>query len=201
MKNKYEKNARKNVKKLVALALTALLAVGLTACGGEKDNNAGTVEIADAAEILTTVWNQYEEDDMFPVYGGDREHADMEGPATFDITNAEELAFSLTFPEDAVSKLDDAASMIHMMNANTFTAGAYHVVDVADLSALTENMKETVMNKRWMCGFPEKLIIVQVSDNYLVSAYGNGEMIETFKTKLLSAYDGATEVLVEANIE
>lgn len=191
---------KKNGKKFVAVIVTAVLALGLTACGGEKNNNAGTVEIADAAEILTTVWNTYEEDELFPVFGGDSEHANMEAPATFDITNAEELAFSLTFPEDSVSKLDDAASMIHMMNANTFTAGAYHVANVVDLSNIVDGITETVTQKHWMCGFPEKLIVIQVSDDYLVSAYGNGEMIETFKTKLLSAYDGATEVLVDEPI-
>lgn len=196
-----KKDVRKNMKKVVAILLTAVLAIGLTACGGEKVDNEGTVEIKNAAEILKTVWNSYEEDDMFPIYGGDTEHADMEAPATFDITNAEELAFSLTFPEDAVSKLDDAASMIHMMNANTFTAGAYHVADPADLSAVTDGIKETVKNKRWMCGFPEKLIVVQVSDSYLVSAYGNGDMIELFKTKLLTAYDDVAEVLAEEIIE
>ena len=90
--------------------------------------------------------------------------------------------------------------MMHMMNANTFTAGAYHVADSADLSAVTDAIKDKVMNNHWMCGFPETLIIVQVSDSYVVSAYGNGELIDNFKTKLLAAYEGAAEVLVEESL-
>ena len=38
------------------------MALCLTACGGGKDNG-GAVEIADATEILTTVWGAYEEDE------------------------------------------------------------------------------------------------------------------------------------------
>ena len=50
-----------------------------------------------------------------------------------------------------------------------------------------------------MCGFPETLIIVQVGDSYLVSAYGNGELIENFKTKLVNTYAYA-EVVVEESL-
>ena len=44
------------MKKIASVLLVAMLALCLAACGGGKDSNAGTVEIADAAEILTTVW-------------------------------------------------------------------------------------------------------------------------------------------------
>ena len=57
---------KRNMKKIATVLLVAMMAMCLMACGG-KDNNAGTVEIADAAEILTTVWGTYEEDEMFPV--------------------------------------------------------------------------------------------------------------------------------------
>ena len=96
-------------------------------------------------------------------------------------------------------KIDDAASMMHMMNANTFTAGAYHVTAASDVTEVTNAIKDKVMNNHWMCGFPETLIIVQVGDSYLVSAYGNGELIENFKTKLVNTYANA-EVVVEESL-
>lgn len=190
---------KRNMKKIATVLLVAMLAMCLAACGGNKNGN-GTVEIADAAEILTTVWGAYEEDEMFPVGGGDSENMSMEGPATFDVSKTEELEAFLNFPAASADKIDDAASMMHMMNANTFTAGAYHVADSADLTAVTAAIKDKVMNNHWMCGFPETLIIVQVSDSYVVSAYGNGELIDNFKTKLLDAYKGAAEVLVEESL-
>lgn len=190
---------KRNMKKIATVLLVAMLAMCLAACGG-KDDNAGTVEIADAAEILTTVWGAYEEDEMFPVGGGDSENMSMEGPAAFDVSKTEELEALLNFPAASADKIDDAASMMHMMNANTFTAGAYHVADAADVNAVVDAIKDKVMNNHWMCGFPETLVIVQVGDSYVVSAYGNGELIDNFKTKLLAAYEGAAEVLAEESL-
>ena len=187
------------MKKIASVLLVAMLALCLAACGGGKDNGVA-VEIKDATEILTTVWGTYEEDEMFPVGGGDSANMSMEGPAKFDVANTEELAYMLNFPVELADKIDDAASMVHMMNLNTFTAGAYHVVDAAEMSTVVDAIKDKVMNNHWMCGFPETLIIVQVGDSYVVSAYGNGELIDNFQSKLLAAYKGAAEVVVEESL-
>ena len=190
---------KRNMKKIASVLLVAMLALCLAACGGGKDNG-GAVEIADATEILTTVWGTYAEDEMFAAAGGDSENMSMEGPAKFDVSKTEELAYLLNFPAELADKIDDAASLMHMMNANTFTAGAYHVADAADMSAVVDAIKDKVMNNHWMCGFPETLIIVQVGDSYVVSAYGNGELIDNFQSKLQAAYKGAAEVVVEESL-
>ena len=189
---------KRNMKKIAMVLLVAMLGMCLAACGG-KGNNAGITEVANATEILTTVWGTYEEDEMFPAGGGDSENMSMEGPAKFDVSKAEELDFMLNCPGTMADKIDDAASMMHMMNANTFTAGAYHVTAASDVTEVTNAIKDKVMNNHWMCGFPETLIIVQVGDSYLVSAYGNGELIENFKTKLVNTYANA-EVVVEESL-
>ena len=49
-----------------------------------------------------------------------------------------------------------------------------------------------------MCGFPETLIIVTVDDNYVISAFGNGQIIETFKNKTTSVFEDATVVYEES---
>ena len=189
---------KRNMKKIAMVLLVAMLGMCLAACGG-KGNNAGITEVANATEILTTVWGTYEEDEMFPAGGGDSENMSMEGPAKFDVSKAEELDFMLNFPGTMADKIDDAASMMHMMNANTFTAGAYHVTAASDVTEVTNAIKDKVMNNHWMCGFPETLIIVQVGDSYLVSSQGNGELIENFKTKLVNTYANA-EVVVEESL-
>ena len=76
---------KRNMKKIASVLLVAMLALCLTACGGGKDNG-GAVEIADATEILTTVWGTYAEDEMFAAVGGDSENMSMEGPAKFDVS-------------------------------------------------------------------------------------------------------------------
>ena len=43
------------------------------------------------------------------------------------------------------------------------------------------------MNKQWMCGFPDKLIVASVG-GYLVEVFGDEELVNTFRDKLAEAY-------------
>ena len=75
-----------------------------------------------ALSLLTSVWSTYSEDDKFPAAGGDAEHSVDDAPGSFDVLNADSLTYQLTFPSADVSLIDGAASLVHMMNLNTFTA-------------------------------------------------------------------------------
>lgn len=103
---------------------------------------------------------------------------------------AELLDSTLGFPQASASKIDSAASLIFMMNANFFTAGAYQVKDSSDVETIAAAIKDNVINRQWMCGFPDKVIVISAG-NSIVSAFGNEDFIELFKTKTASALDGA----------
>ncbi|MBQ9983072.1 MAG: bacteriocin transport accessory protein [Lachnospiraceae bacterium] len=158
----------------------------------EGDTPENEVVIGDALEILTTVWGTYEEADKFPVAGGDSANQNFEGPAVFDATNAEELDVTLGFPTAQVENIDDAASMMNAMMANNFTAGVYHVKAESkeDVEVVATAIKDNIMAKQWMCGMPEKMVII-VIDDYVVSAFGLGDTIDVFKTKVTEAYGNA----------
>ena len=51
------------------------------------------------------------------------------------------------------------------------------------------------MAKQWMCGMPDTMVVIDVDGQYVLTAYGADEMIETFNTNALSALDGAKVVL------
>ena len=214
------------MKKKIALLLLTVMTMSLVGCG-EKDttngnddatNNDTVVEdsVADdttdntdsnaesntstegAAGVLNAIWATYEDENKFAAGGGDSQNMIMDEPGKFDVTNTEELDATLGFPTDYADKIDDAASLMHMMNANTFTSGAYHVTNAEDVTAVCDALKESIMNRQWMCGFPETLIIVTVDDNYVISAFGNGQIIETFKNKISGVYSNATVVYEES---
>ena len=48
-------------------------------------------------------------------------------PGNFSMDDADLLDSSLGFPAAEAGKIDGAASLVHMMNLNTFTCGAFHV--------------------------------------------------------------------------
>ena len=47
---------------------------------------------------------------------------------------------------------------------------------------------------------PEKLIIVTVGENYVVSVFGNGQVIDAFKTAIITVYGDNAVVNVEENL-
>ena len=197
------------MKKLVALLLATAMMFTCVACGGNGGTSDGSgatkVEITDANEILTKTWEEYNasatDDITFPIGGGNE--MIMDTPATFDITaeDAKEiLVYSYCIPEAAIDLTDDVATMMNMMMANNFTAASYHVADVANVETVISNIKDATLNNQWMCGFPEKLIVVTVGEDYVVSAFGNGAVIEAFKTAITTVYGDAAVVSVEENL-
>lgn len=160
-----------------------------------EDKPAAAVD--DALTILNAIWNTYSDEEKFPAAGGDSEHAVDGAPGSFDASNADSLSYLLTFPADDASLIDSAASLVHMMNLNTFTCGAFHVADANNVARLADDLRTTIQAKHWMCGFPDKLVIVTVGQSVL-SVYGNEELVNTFRDKLLASYPTAAAVYDEA---
>ena len=86
--------------------------------------------------------------------------------------------------------MDEAASLVHMMNANTFTAGAFHVTNSSDVDTVVSDLKDNIMNRQWMCGFPDKLVVATV-DEVVVAMYGDEELINSFRDTLTASYPAA----------
>ena len=179
------------MKRALSLALAFVLALTLTACGKkdtgtDSDSNVPT----DDLPLLNTVWDSYTDDEKFPAAGGDYEHSVDGAPGAFDISDTDNLTYLLSVPAEDADKLDDAASLMHMMNANTFTCGALRVKNGDDAAKLAEDLRDAIQNKQWMCGFPDKLVIATLG-NYVVSVYGDEELVNTFRDKLQAAYSDA----------
>jgi len=200
------------MKKKLLAGILCIAAIGIIGCGKKETNDEPqtiveenteekneAIDVADATQLLTDVWATYEEAEMFPIGGGDFDNTVMDAPGKYDVTKVEDMDAVLGLPQNSAALIDDAASMMHMMNANTFTCGAYHVADAANVQTLADSLKDNIMNRQWMCGFPDTLIVVSVGEDYVVSAFGNAEIIETFKTKLQAQYE-ASEVLYEESL-
>lgn len=190
------------MKKLVSMIMTAALALTLLAgCGGEKPQETTVPLPAEVAasplEILETVWGLYTEDEQFPATGGEMGETLTQGPGAFTELN-EDNSYSLLIPADQLGNVAEAASLMHMMNSNTFTCGVYRLAEGVSAESFGETMKNAVLNNQWICGFPDKLLIESIGDSFLVVAFGHTELMDTFKTHLEEAYPG--RVLAEEPI-
>ena len=158
----------------------------------KEEDKAPAAKYADAVELLKNVWATYAESEMFPAGYMDEAGNMVDGPAAIGTADAEALDALLGVPADKAGSIDNASIMMHMMNANTFTGGAFKT---SDAKALSDSIQANLANRQWMCGFPDILVTIQVED-YLISAFGNAELIETFKNKVTAVYAGA-KVLCE----
>ena len=190
------------MKKCMVFLLSAVMAFSLTGCGNNKepDKEQGTVSSYESAlDVLNTVVDAYAEDDKFPMGGGDSEHLSMEGPAAFDVSKTEELDTSLGLPKEEAANIDDAASLVHMMNANTFTGAAYHVTEGTNMEDFAEAVKEHVLSRQWICGMPDTLVVLKADSEYVLTAFGADDLIETFKKNAASSLEDS-KVLLETSV-
>ena len=174
------------MKKMISLVLAAVLVLSLAACGDKNNASDGNpVRPTSALNILETVWNTYGEDEKFAVVGGDFSEANTreDAPGVFDLKDRALADSELGLPETAA--VDEAASLVHMMNANTFTAAAYHAT--GDTAELAQQLRDNIMQRQWMCGFPDKLVVAVV-DEYVVAVFGAEDLVDTFMTHLNGIY-------------
>ena len=177
------------MKKIISLVLAAVLTLSLAACGTKKDSKGDQPAApASALDLLEKVWSTYTDDEKFPASGGDYSEANSkeDAPGVYDLTDRAAVDSALGLPETA--KVDQAASLVHMMNQNTFTAAAYHCTD--DANALATALRDNIQQRQWMCGFPDKVVVLTV-DEVVVAMYGDEELINSFRDTLTGAYSGA----------
>lgn len=188
------------MKKVISILLAAVLMLSFAACAKtEGGNTNGTDGPESAVALMEKVWDSYTDDEKFPAGGGDFSEENMRDNAPGKYSLEDKAALDSTFglTEEAAALVDDAASLMHMMNANTFTGAAFHVSKADDVAALVSALKDNILSRQWVCGFPDKLVIITVGD-YVVSAFGENEIMETFKTKTTAAFPNAEVAAEEA---
>ena len=108
--------------------------------------------------------------------------------------DADTLDFLLGLPVDKFTSISEASSLC-AMNQNMFTCGAYKLVDGVDIEEFAAALEENIQNRQWWCGFPDKVVIVEVPGNYVLSFFGQS-FVDTFVNELLSTIEGS-KVLID----
>ncbi len=209
------------MKKLLSLMMAMLLLVSaltLTGCTAKDDNsgNGDTTQAPEstnapettqepeapaylsATELYEAIWAAYGEDNKFACAGGDADHS-AEAPATFALTdeNKETFQYLLHVTDELYDMLDDdVATLQHMMNTNTFSSAVAKLKDASQAADFAEAYKTAIQSQQWMCGFPDKVTVIQMGD-YVVMAYGSEDNINNLMAAC-AAVDADANVLMEA---
>jgi len=122
----------------------------------------------------------------------------MDAPDKFDVAaNRDTFVYTFLVPDEMVDQIDgDVISAMHMMNTNTFCSAMFALKDASDADSFAESYKQAVQGNEWMCGFPDTVVVLSCN-NVIIIAYGEDEMIQTFKNKC-TALNGDMKILVEA---
>ena len=188
------------MKKVIAFAMAMAMMLTLFAgCG--KSEPVETVPAqqlpASALEILETVWADYTDDEKFSVIGGNIEANIMDAPGNYDLAYAENMTWNLLVPADQIPNITEAASMIHMMNANNFTCGVFKLAEGVKAADFGAAMKNAVLGNQWMCGFPDTLLIRNFGDTYVLVAFGINDAMTPFASHLTAVYPGMETIASE----
>ena len=193
------------MKKFVSVMMALAMVLSLAACGSNAAPESTEAVPASALEILENTWAKFPEEERFFVYGGAYEtHAEIlnnlkEGemytpasqPENYDMAYAESLSYTMYIPAESIALIEEAATMTHAQNANTFTSGVFRLSADADVKALGDTMKDALMNNMWFCGTPEQLIIATIADQYMLIAFGGNDAMNPFVTHFTEAYPAA----------
>lgn len=207
------------MKKLIALLLALTLAMGLVACGNNDTGNETTTAPAEttadttptgddavtpedgdidipltpaasngASTVLTNIWNGVAEESKFFAMGGDFNNMVDGAPGVYSLED-EGLTSTLLIPAEQIANVDEAASLVHAMMLNNFTAGMFHVT--GDAAAFADAMHTAIANNPWICGMPEKMIVAVIDSEYVLACFGINDAVGPFETALSTVYPDA----------
>lgn len=145
-----------------------------------------TGETTGSVAILEAIWARFGEEERFSTYGGSIENAVTDAPGALNMAATEELTGSYLLPADKLGGITEGASLVHMMNANIFTAVVVKLHS-SDVQSLFESWRDAIQSNRWICGQPDRLLMATVGEGYLLMSFGGNDAMNLFQAKLAEA--------------
>lgn len=142
-----------------------------------------------ALDLLDPIWMGLGGEHQPASYGGHFSEEYTSGPATYDLTYVEDLAGVLLLPVDQLDSIEEAATVVHMLNANSLTAGVVKLKEGTDVKAFADAVADRISNNQWMCGFPEWMSVIQINDNALFIAYGLYDLVTPMVENMDSSWN------------
>ncbi len=176
------------MKRMAALLLALTMVLSLAACGGSGEESEKSA-YANSLEVMETIWNGVPEESRFMCFGGNQNGNSVDNaPGNFDLTDTNGLSGFLLIPDAYHGNLENAASLTHMLNANTFTSAAIRVSG-AEVETVAGAIEEKVQGNHFICGAPERLVIMTTGD-YIVYVFGASDLIDTFQASAQQNVEG-----------
>ena len=159
----------------------------------------GNTSTTETTRILSAVWDSYGQEERFAAYGGTVEHSVADAPGALDMAAIDELTNAYLMPVERLEEVAEAASLVHMMNSNIFTGVVLQLKPTGQLRAFADDWRGVIRENRWICGQPDRLLMLAVDETHLLMAFGSNEAMDTFRTKTAAIY-GQSKTLYDEPI-
>lgn len=192
------------MKKILIALMAGIMAFSCCSCANHSSETSAHTDAQTFADtpldLLEKIWDSYSEDEKFPAAGGDfsEENMSMDGPGKYDISDAEALDTSFGLPAESAEKVEDAASLMHMMNANTFTCSDFRIKENVNATELAGKIFDNLNDRQWVCGMPDKVIVMIVGRD-VITVFGEADLVETFTDKVSKEFP-QSRISAEGNI-
>lgn len=170
---------------------------GTTAAPTQGTTLSGTAG-SQSAGLLSAIWDLYPQEERFASYGGTVEHAVNDAPGDLDMANTDELTAHYLIPQDRLAEVTEGASLVHMMNSNIFTAAVVKLSDPENAAGFAESWRSVIQGNRWICGQPDRLLMLELESGHLLMAFGSTDAMSAFSQRAAEAYPQAKSLYEEA---
>ncbi len=146
------------------------------------------IAVTQCSEILANIWGNYRPEERFLVYGGDSQNLVADGPGDLDTQNAGQLQQRFFLTEPLRREMTEGAAMEHRLNRNVFCAGVFRLTDKAKPVQMALQWEKEFQKHQWPGSQPQRYLIAQPEPGFLLIAYGQTRVLETFLIRMNQAY-------------
>ena len=144
--------------------------------------------VTPCSKILGDIWDKHTVGERFLVYGGDSQYFLENGPGDLKISDTAMLRQRFFLPEDLCGKVTQGAALEHLLNRNVFCAGVFQMAEETDPVQMALQWKNSLDQTQWSGGRPQRYLIAQPESGFLLLAYGQASVLDTFLIRMNQAY-------------
>lgn len=148
----------------------------------------GGLAVTQSCDMLERIWSGYTPGERFAVFGGDPGNSVTDGPGDLDITDFDILQKHFSLTPELYGKITEAAALEHLLNRNVFCAGVFRLVEGVDGIQFALQLRNALENTQWSGGRPQRYLIAQPEQGFLLLAYGQTSVLDTFLIRMNQAY-------------
>ena len=148
----------------------------------------GGTAVTGCSEILKDIWRGYAEGERFAVFGGDPQNSVAAAPGDIPIGNTDMLQKRFFLTPELSGQVTEGAALEHLLNRNVFCAGVFQLAEETDGVQFAQQLGNALEEVSWEGGRPQRYLISQPEPGFLLLAYGQTKILETFLIRMNQAY-------------